>query len=64
MGNILLPLIAYSLSPDYFWACLLMAIPIFIKQWPSVIPALKGEIPKWYYRSIKSIKNQDNQNNV
>jgi hypothetical protein len=63
MGNLLLPLISYSLSPDYLWACILMAIPIFIKQWPSVIPALKGDIPKWYYRSIKII-NKKNQNNV
>jgi glycerol-3-phosphate acyltransferase PlsY len=57
MGNLFLPLIGYYLSPSYFWACLLMAIPIFIKQWPSVIPALKGEIPKWYYK-------RKNQNNV
>ncbi|MBU1877230.1 MAG: glycerol-3-phosphate acyltransferase [Patescibacteria group bacterium] len=63
MGNFLLPLIGYSLSPNYFLVCLLMAIPIFIKQWPSVIPALKGEIPKWYYRGIKNIKTK-NQNNV
>jgi len=50
MGNIFLPIIAYFLVPEYFWACLLMTIPIFIKQWPRFIPMLKGQEPKWYWK--------------
>jgi len=50
MGNIFLPIIAYFLVPEYFWACLLMAIPIFIKQWPRFTPMLKGQEPKWYWK--------------
>jgi glycerol-3-phosphate acyltransferase PlsY len=50
MGNIFLLPISYLLVPEYFWACLLMALPIFIKQWPHFIPALKGARPKWYFK--------------
>ncbi len=50
MGNIALPLISYFLAPQYFCICLLMAIPIFIKQWPHFIPAFKGQRPKWYFK--------------
>jgi len=51
MGNLFLPLIAYFLSPQYFWLCFLLAMPIFIKQWPDLLPALKGERPKWYFKA-------------
>jgi hypothetical protein len=50
MGNIFLPLIGYFLVPEYFLLCVLIAIPIFIKQWPHFIPVLKGARPKWYFR--------------
>ena len=53
LGNIFLPIIAYFLAPEYFWACLLMALPIFIKQWPRFIPMLKGKEPKWYWKKRK-----------
>ena len=53
LGTISLPIIAYFLAPKYFWLCLLMAIPIFIKQWPRFIPMLKGEEPKWYWKIRK-----------
>ena len=58
MGTIFLPIVAYFLAPKYFWACLLMAIPIFIKQWPRFIPMLKGQEPRWYFRekSSKSVE--------
>lgn len=57
MGTIFLPIIAYLLLPEYFWASLLMAIPIFIKQWPRFIPMLKGEEPKWYFRERSKDQN-------
>ena len=50
IGTIFLPIIAYFLVPEYFWACLLMAFPIFIKQWPRFIPMIKGQEPKWYWK--------------
>jgi len=53
MGNIFLPLIGYLLIPEYFLLCLLIAIPIFLKQWPHLIPALKGVRPKWYFKKRK-----------
>lgn len=46
MGNLFLPVIGYFLAPEYFWLCLLVAIPIFIKQLPHFLPALKGERPR------------------
>lgn len=54
MGNLFLPLIGYIFSPQYFWLCLLVAFPIFIKQWPHLIPALKGARPKWYFKKRKT----------
>ncbi len=56
MGTIFLPIIAYFLAPKYFWASFLMAIPIFIKQWPRFIPMLKGEEPKWFWKLPKEKK--------
>jgi glycerol-3-phosphate acyltransferase PlsY len=53
MGNIFLPFIAYYLAREHFWAALLMALPIFIKQWPHLLPALKGKRPKWYWKKNK-----------
>ncbi|MFH1643331.1 MAG: glycerol-3-phosphate acyltransferase [Patescibacteria group bacterium] len=50
MANLLLPLVGYYLVPEYSIASLLMALPIFIKQWPHFIPALKGARPKWYFK--------------
>lgn len=50
-GTVALPLIGFFLIPEYFLMTVLCAIPIFIKQWPRVIPALKGKEPKWYFRS-------------
>jgi len=50
LGTIALPIIAYFLAPQYFWLCLLAAIPIFIRQWPRFIPMLKGQEPKWYWK--------------
>lgn len=56
MGTIFLPIIAYFLAPKYFWLCLLVAIPIFIKQWPRFIPMLKGQEPRWYWKEPKEKK--------
>lgn len=50
MANLLLPVVGYYLVPEYFIACVLMALPIFLKQWPHFIPALKGARPKWYFK--------------
>jgi len=55
MGNIFLPLISFLFVPEYFLLCLLVAIPIFIKQWPHFLPALKGKRPKWYFRKKKYV---------
>ncbi len=49
-GTLALPLIGYFLIPEYLPLTILCAIPIFIKQWPRVIPMLKGKEPKWYFR--------------
>ena len=54
VGNLFLPFIGYLFNPQYFWLCLLVAIPIFIKQWPHFIPALKGVRPKWYFKKRKT----------
>jgi len=56
LGTISLPIIAYFLAPKYFWLCVLMAIPIFIRQWPRFIPMLKGEEPKWFWKIQKEKK--------
>jgi len=53
MGTIFLPIIGYFLIPEYFWLCLLVAIPVFIKQWPRFIPMLKGQEPKLYWSEKK-----------
>jgi len=53
MGTIFLPIIAYFLTPEYFWLSILVAIPIFIRQWPRFIPMLKGQEPKWYWKLPK-----------
>ena len=57
MGTIFLPIIGYFLAPEYFWLCLLVAIPIFIKQWSRFIPMLKGQEPKWYWKLPKKKQN-------
>ena len=54
-GTLALPLIGYFLMPGYFLLTILCAIPVFIKQWPRVIPMLKGKEPKWYF-SKKGVK--------
>jgi len=54
MGTIFLPFIGYLLAPEYFWLCLLVAIPIFIKQWPRFIPMLRGQEPRWYWKLPKN----------
>ena len=54
MGTIFLPFIGYFLAPEYFWLCLLIAIPIFFKQWPRFIPMLKGQEPRWYWKLPKN----------
>jgi len=53
MGTIFLPFIGYLLDPEYFWLCLLVAIPIFIKQWSRFIPMLQGKEPRWYWKLPK-----------
>ena len=50
-GTLALPIIGYFLFPEYFLMTVLCATPIFIKQYPRVIPALKGREPKWYFKS-------------
>lgn len=47
-GTLALPFIGYFLFPEYFLLTVLSSIPVFIKQWPRVIPMLKGKEPKWY----------------
>src|SRR3989344_2037328 len=49
-GTLALPLIGFFLLPEYFLLTFLCAIPIFVKQWPRVIPMLKGKEPRWYFR--------------
>jgi hypothetical protein len=53
MGTVFLPLIGYLVVPEYFWLCILVAIPVFIKQWPRFIPMLKGQEPRWYWKIRK-----------
>jgi acyl phosphate:glycerol-3-phosphate acyltransferase len=53
MGTVFLPFIGYFVAPEYFWLCVLVAIPVFIKQWPRFIPMLKGQEPKWYWKLPK-----------
>lgn len=49
VGTLALPFIGYFLFPEYFLLTVLCSIPVFIKQWPRVIPMLKGKEPKWYF---------------
>jgi len=56
MGTIFLPIIGYFLAPEYFWLCVLVAIPVFIKQCPRFIPMLKGKEPKWYFKEKSKLK--------
>jgi len=53
MGTIFLPFIGFLFTRQYFWLCFLIAIPVFIKQWPRFIPMLKGEEPRWYWKLPK-----------
>lgn len=53
VGTLALPIIGYFLLPEYFLLTILCSIPVFIKQWPRVIPMLKGKEPKWYFRKRK-----------
>ena len=55
VGILVLPLIGFFFLPDYFLLTLLCSVPIFIKQWPRVIPMLKGKEPKWYLKKKNSI---------
>ena len=55
MGTIFLPIITYFLVPEYFWLSILVAIPIFIKQWSRFIPMLKGQEPRWYFKERKNV---------
>jgi len=57
MGTIFLPVIGYFLAPEYFLLCVLVATPVFIKQWPRFIPMLRGQEPKWYWKLSKNKKN-------
>lgn len=50
MGTLALPFIGYFLLPEYFLLTILCAIPVFIKQWPRVIPLIQGKEPRWYFK--------------
>jgi len=56
VGTLALPFIGYFLLPEYFLLTFLCAIPVFIKQWPRVIPMLKGKEPKWYFSKKAVLK--------
>ena len=49
VGTLALPFIGYFLIPEYFLLTILCSIPVFVKQWPRVIPMLKGKEPRWYF---------------
>jgi glycerol-3-phosphate acyltransferase PlsY len=49
MMNISLPFIGYFLAYEYFWFCVLAAIPIFFKQRSRIIPMFKGKEAKGYW---------------
>lgn len=53
VGAVALPFIAFFFMPEYFLLTILCVIPILIKQWPRVIPALQGKEPKWYFKGRK-----------
>ncbi len=54
-GTLALPLIGFFLAPQYFIISVIIAVPVFIKQWPRVIPMLQGKEPKWYWGKKKKI---------
>lgn len=56
VGTLALPLIGYFLFPEYFMLTVLCSIPVFIKQWPRVVPMLKGKEPRWYFSKKSSLK--------
>ena len=56
VGTLALPFIGYFLFPEYFLLTVLCSIPVFIKQWPRVIPMLKGKEPKWYFSQKANLK--------
>jgi glycerol-3-phosphate acyltransferase PlsY len=47
---ILVPFITYYFAPHYLLLMILPAIIIFTKQWPRVLPLLKGKEPNLYYK--------------
>jgi glycerol-3-phosphate acyltransferase PlsY len=49
-ANLALPFIAFFLAPVYFPVACAVAVPVFIKQWPRVIPMIQGKEPKWYWK--------------
>lgn len=49
VGILALPFIGYFLLPEYFLLTVFCSIPVFIKQWPRVVPMLKGKEPRWYF---------------
>ncbi|EKD65524.1 MAG: hypothetical protein ACD_50C00064G0007 [uncultured bacterium] len=55
-GTLALPLIGFFLLSEYFLLTFLCAIPIFVKQWPRVIPMLKGKEPRWYFSKKPVLK--------
>jgi len=55
-GTLALPFIGFFFLPEYFLLTFLCSIPIFIKQWPRVIPMLKGKEPKWYFSKKTVLK--------
>lgn len=56
IGTLALPFVGYFLFPEYFLLTVLCSIPVFIKQWPRVIPMLKGKEPRWYFSKKPSLK--------
>jgi glycerol-3-phosphate acyltransferase PlsY len=55
-GALLITLIAYFFDKQYLLMCFLIAIPVLIRQWPRVLPMLKGKEPKWYWNNKKHEK--------
>jgi len=56
VGTLALSFIGYFFLPEYFLLTILCAIPVFIKQWPRVIPMFKGKEPKWYFGKKSVLK--------
>ena len=55
VGTLALPLVGLFFLPEWFLLTFLCAIPVFIKQWPRVIPLMRGKEPKWYFKKKNSI---------